>query len=240
MYIDLAKSIFTRPARRRRLPSVVLVGIGLVVGAFHAQAPAGASVRDGGRSPEAAAPEVSPGLQEMSARVARVREAWAQAGRYYNAEVAPIERVLLRYRNQRALATRVAVSLVRESNRVGMDPRLLLAVLLVENPWLDPTARSPVGAVGLMQVMPVHRQSYPECGRDLEDVETNICQGARIFARYFRESGGQVERALLRYNGCVNGTNTPTCHQYPMHVFARAGRASVLAWTGTAPAAGSR
>jgi hypothetical protein len=30
--------------------------------------------------------------------------------------------------------------------------------------------------------------------------------------------------ALLRYNGCVKGTNTPDCGQYPGRVLARASR----------------
>nr|NIP83169.1 lytic transglycosylase domain-containing protein [Gemmatimonadota bacterium]NIQ59250.1 lytic transglycosylase domain-containing protein [Gemmatimonadota bacterium]NIU79433.1 transglycosylase SLT domain-containing protein [Gammaproteobacteria bacterium]NIX48081.1 transglycosylase SLT domain-containing protein [Gemmatimonadota bacterium]NIY12464.1 transglycosylase SLT domain-containing protein [Gemmatimonadota bacterium] len=105
--------------------------------------------------------------------------------------------------------------------------------------WLDPEIRSSVGAIGLMQIMPVHRGGWPECGTDLEDIDQNICHGARIFAHYFERSGANIERALLRYNGCVNGTNTPNCHQYPYHVFARAGRASVLAWLGQGPVAAS-
>ena len=105
-----------------------------------------------------------------------------------------------------------------------------LAVLLVENPALDPSARSFMGAQGLMQVMPFHRGKWPPCEPRLDDVESNICHGASIFASYLKQTGGDVDRALLRYNGCVHGTNTPNCHQYANHVFARAGRASVHAW----------
>ena len=41
--------------------------------------------------------------------------------------------------------------------------------------------------------------------------------------------------ALLRYNGCVRGTNTPDCHRYPSRVLARAGivRRELLAGTTT-------
>ncbi len=88
-----------------------------------------------------------------------------------------------------------------------------------------------------MQVMPFHAGSWSACGNDLEDVDSNVCHGARIFAHYYRSSGGNLDRALLRYNGCVNGTNTPDCHQYPNHVFAHAGRASVLTWLGEGPPA---
>lgn len=239
MYVDLLRSLLARPGRRRRRAwSLGLVGIGLLTGVMPVGVPewlAGAT-----EGPAEVSGSEPPELAILEWRVRRVRSAWSEVARYYDSEVAPIERVLLRYRNDRALAGRIAVALVRESNRLDLNPRLLLAVLLVENPWLDPSARSPVGAVGLMQVMPVHRGSFPGCGSDLEDVDANICYGAHIFARYFRDSGGDVDRALLHYNGCVHGTNTPACRQYPTRVFARAGRASLQAWLGVVPAAGSR
>jgi soluble lytic murein transglycosylase-like protein len=140
--------------------------------------------------------------------------------------------VLLQYRDDPALVSTIARSVVQEANAAGLEPRLLLAVMLVENPWLDPAAESPVGAVGLMQVMPLHEGEWSGCPPDLRDIRANICHGARIFAHYVERADGDVDRALLRYNGCVNGTNTPDCHRYPYHVYARAGRASMLAWLG--------
>ncbi len=175
-------------------------------------------------------------VQVLRERVAQVGAAYQKVERSYERDVAPIERVLLQYRNEPALARRIAVSLVREGRSTGVEPRLLLAVLLVENPWLNPQAESFVGARGLMQVMPLHRGQWG-CGDSLEDVESNICHGAKIFASYLNAEKGNVERALLRYNGCVKGTNTPNCHTYPNHVFARAGRASIMAWRGVGRAA---
>jgi len=177
-----------------------------------------------------AAEFVTLGVAPLLERAERIEDLWRRVEVYYEEEVAPIERVLLRYRDDPALVRRIALALVTEARRVDVDPRLLLAVLLVENPWLDPYARSPVGARGLMQVMPRHEGNWPPCAPDLDDVEANICHGARIFVHYFRLEGGDIERALLRYNGCVRGTNTPNCHTYPYHVYARAGRASILAW----------
>lgn len=246
--IDLVKSILVRRGRRWSWMTVLsTLALGLVVGTLYAGAPASATAPF--PAPEAAAsapaesvPEPPADLTELQAlaeRVDRLARAWSAADAYYAEQVAPIERVLRRYGAEPELAMHVAVALVREANRVSLEPRLLLAVLLVENPWLDPKIRSPVGAIGLMQVMPVHRGAWSDCEADLEDIDANICHGARIFAHYFQRSGGNVERALLRYNGCVNGTNTPNCQQYPYHVFARAGRASVLAWIGQGPAAGS-
>ncbi|MHB1170123.1 MAG: transglycosylase SLT domain-containing protein [Longimicrobiales bacterium] len=177
-----------------------------------------------------------PAVEILKERVEQLGSAYDRVERSYERDVAPIERVLLQYRNEPELVRRIAVSLVREGRQTGIEPRLLLAVLLVENPWLNPTAESFVGATGLMQVMPFHRGQWG-CGDSLEDVESNICHGAKIFASYLNSEKGNVERALLRYNGCVRGTNTPNCHTYPNHVFARAGRASIMAWRGVGRAA---
>jgi soluble lytic murein transglycosylase-like protein len=241
MYLDLMRSIFR--TRRGRLPAasaVSLVTIGLLVGTLYAGAPADPADGSAAQAVAVVQQQGPTHLEELEVRFDELRSGWNELDEYYRTRVAPIERVLHRYGADDVLAERIAVALVREANRAGLEPRLLLAVLLVENPWLDPTIRSPVGAIGLMQVMPLHRGQWPGCEPDLEDIDANICHGARIFASYFNATGGNVERALLRYNGCVRGTNTPNCHQYPYHVFARAGRASVLAWLDTAPLAASR
>ncbi|MFO7893390.1 MAG: lytic transglycosylase domain-containing protein [Longimicrobiales bacterium] len=229
---------------RLRIGASVAVGLFLVVGTVYAAAPGSgdADVRavDGpeGLDAAAGADTAPPSLAELESRVDRVSRGWAELSAYYEAEVAPIERVLLRYHDDEQLTGRIAAAVVREANAADLEPRLLLGVLLVENPWLDPTARSFMGAVGLMQVMPVHTGGWA-CGWDLEQIDTNVCLGARVFAHYLDRSDGDMERALLRYNGCVNGTNTPNCHQYPSRVIARAGGPGMLAWAGQGPAAGS-
>jgi soluble lytic murein transglycosylase-like protein len=100
---------------------------------------------------------------------------------------------------------------------------LIAAVLVTENTTLTPGAESSVGAVGLMQVMPMHAGQLGCESADLVDVDSNICHGTRVLARNLGRSGS-TEVALLRYNGCVRGTNTPDCHRYPAKVLARAGR----------------
>lgn len=172
-------------------------------------------------------------VDALEARAQHVSTLFDGVEEVYEEEVAPIERVLLGYRSDDPqLVRRVAVALVREARRTELEPRLLLAVLLVENPWIDPSAKSFVGAQGLMQVMPFHRGQWKPCEPRLDDIDANICHGAQIFAWNLKATNGNVDKALLRYNGCVRGTNTPDCHQYPNHVYARAGRASVLAWRG--------
>lgn len=187
-----------------------------------------------GREPRDIAPLSSVTL--LAERAAAARGLWGEVERYYLEEVRPVERVLgIHRRDDPGLVRRIAFALVREANHVRVDPWLLLAVLLVENAELDPSAESDSGARGLMQVMPSHLGHWPDCVPDLDDVDANICHGARIFAHYFREARGDVERALLRYNGCSAGTVTPNCHEYPYHVFARAGRASAITWAESFP-----
>lgn len=167
--------------------------------------------------------------EQLMARASEVSDALDRVDGVYRKEVEPLARVLTEYRNDKRLARRVATALVREGRRAGVQPNILLAVLLVENPWIDPSARSPVGARGLMQVMPGHRGQWRACPESLDEIESNICYGAQIFRSYLREEDGRVEEALLRYNGCVHGTNTPNCHAYPAAVFARVGHATRLA-----------
>jgi soluble lytic murein transglycosylase-like protein len=73
-----------------------------------------------------------------------------------------------------------------------------------------------------MQVMPFHAGAWGCESEDLTDPETNVCHGTRILAHALRRLDGDLERALLRYNGCVRGTNTPDCHSYPSRVLAHA------------------
>jgi hypothetical protein len=198
-----------------------LTGAAFVVAGFAARAPFVAL--------NAGEPGRTVGIETLIGRASELGDRLQGVERVYDRAVEPLENVLLDYRNDTALARRIAVSLVREGARTDVEPSLLLAVLLVENPWLKPDAISPVGARGLMQVMPFHRGAWADCPPRLDDVEANICHGARIFASYLKATNGNVDRALLRYNGCVTGSNTPDCHLYPIRVYARAGRAVLRA-----------
>jgi soluble lytic murein transglycosylase-like protein len=133
----------------------------------------------------------------------------------------PIERYLLRYSRDTAMVRRVARAVIRQAHEEKVAASLVAAVLVTENTTLKPWAESHVGAVGLMQVMPMHAGQLGCASADLVDVESNICHGTRILARNLRRTTTSTA-ALLRYNGCVRGTNTPNCFQYPVRVLARA------------------
>ncbi|HUH14224.1 MAG TPA: transglycosylase SLT domain-containing protein, partial [Longimicrobiales bacterium] len=150
--------------RRAALPLLVamaavaaLTAAGSYAHGASAASPAAAGERTQG------ADDAEDSVQRLLERARRADTLWAGLDSYWDAEVAPLERVLRRYKDDPDLARRVAVALVREAHAVDLEPRLLLAVLLVENPWIDPQARSPVGAVGLMQVMPLHRGNWRAC-----------------------------------------------------------------------------
>jgi len=94
-----------------------------------------------------------------------------------------------------------------------LPPDLILALMDVESRF-DSWAVSPVGAVGLMQVMPFWpRQLGME--NQLVRVAPNIRMGCEILRYYLRMENHDWVRALARYNGSV-GRNT-----YPALVMQR-------------------
>lgn len=131
----------------------------------------------------------------------------------YREDIEPVEKVLRRHGVSYRVARKISWPLVQEAQRRGVDPATVTAILLVESEG-NPTARSSVGARGLMQVMPGWAGQWRGCGRDLYDIEDNLCNGTSIL-KWYLESHGDERSALLGYNGCVRGTNTPNCHRYP-------------------------
>jgi soluble lytic murein transglycosylase-like protein len=84
-------------------------------------------------------------------------------------------------------AQRIANAVIRYSARYGLDPVLVTQVLWVESrarPWV----RSPLGAVGLMQVMP-HMAAKLDLSGSLAAIETNIEAGCWILADNIRRLG---------------------------------------------------
>jgi soluble lytic murein transglycosylase-like protein len=134
-----------------------------------------------------------------------------------------LEVYFARFNGDRMLVRRISRAVVREARRQQVPPSLIAAVLVTENTTLKPEAKSSVGALGLMQVMPMHAGAALCGSSDLTDVDSNICHGTLILARNLRRTP-TTRAALLRYNGCVRGTNTPDCHRYPSKVLARAGK----------------
>jgi soluble lytic murein transglycosylase-like protein len=150
----------------------------------------------------------------------------------------PLQRYFARFSDDRVLVRRVANAVALEAKRQNVPASLIAAVVVTENTTLTPAAQSSVGAQGLMQVMPMHAGRVGCQSKDLVEIESNICHGTRILSWNLRRTSSPVA-ALLRYNGCVRGTNTPDCRQYPVRVLARASRVrhEILAANPAAPAA---
>jgi soluble lytic murein transglycosylase-like protein len=129
-------------------------------------------------------------------------------------EILRVRHALLKYTRDTVRAQRIATAVVAEGGKRNLSPALLVGVLLTEDVTLNPQAKSFVGARGLMQVMPFHAGKWKQCpSSDLFAIETNVCYGTSILADFVKRSPS-MERALLRYNGCVRGTNTPNCRSY--------------------------
>jgi soluble lytic murein transglycosylase-like protein len=123
-----------------------------------------------------------------------------------------------------ARADTLATFAVREAYKRRVPPALVFGVMLTENSTLKSHARSNVGAQGLMQVygkvwVPTLGKYF---GRNLRDDETNLRYGVHILSHYVYRAATRTEDAdsafrvaMLRYNGCVKGTNTKGCHSYP-------------------------
>ena len=120
-------------------------------------------------------------------------------------------------------ADSIARVAVREAYHRRIPPALVFGVMLTENDQFKPNARSKVGAMGLMQIMP--RMWTPNLGpilgSNLKDDETNLRYGVYILKHFAKRTSdtldatGATRIALLNYNGCVRGRNTRDCKAYP-------------------------
>lgn len=137
-------------------------------------------------------------------------------------------------RMSQARADSIAHFAVREAFLRGVPPAVIFGVMLTENAQFISKAKSNVGAVGLMQVYPKYwlKDLSKRFGDpNIEADSTNLRYGVFILEHYLKprgrkSAGGQqvatqpssLMKGLLRYNGCVRGTNTPRCHTYPTKV----------------------
>lgn len=90
---------------------------------------------------------------------------------------------------------RFAPAIREAADRYGLRPELLDAVVEAESNY-NPGAVSPVGAIGLMQLMPATAR---QLGVDPKDPLQNIEGGARYLSDLLRRFGSE-EMALAAYN----------------------------------------
>jgi len=99
-----------------------------------------------------------------------------------------------------------------EALRARIQPELVLAIMDVESNF-DRYAISSAGAQGLMQIMPFWLEEIGRPDDNLMDIGTNLRFGCTILGIYLKREGGNMRRALARYNGSVGE------HWYPNRVF---------------------
>lgn len=104
----------------------------------------------------------------------------------------------------------IVSSVLRYSHEHRVAPELVFSVIDSESSFrVD--ARSPVGARGLMQVLPVwHQDKIKVDGGSNEMLwrpEFNIKIGTQILREYLNRSKGNVKEALARYNGSLGANN---------------------------------
>jgi len=99
---------------------------------------------------------------------------------------------------RRAQYERTIASIGRQEN---VYPELLHAVVRAESAY-DPTAVSPAGAAGLMQLMPATAARYRV--ENLQDPNENLRGGARYLRDLLDMFGNDLQLALAAYNAGEN------------------------------------
>lgn len=94
--------------------------------------------------------------------------------------------------------TRIDNAISTASKKYGVDEKLIRAIIKVESNF-NPKVVSSAGAKGLMQLMP---ENCRDLGvKDPFNIEQNIDGGTRHIKEYIDKYKGNVEMALMAYNG---------------------------------------
>jgi soluble lytic murein transglycosylase-like protein len=114
----------------------------------------------------------------------------------------------LRYVTRYRVSSEMADKIVEEAIAAGIDPELAFRLVRVESRF-DAGARSPVGALGLMQLMPSTARRLDrslQSEDDILDPRTNLRLGLR-YLRIMIDRYGDVRLGLLAYNRGPNAVD---------------------------------
>ena len=108
---------------------------------------------------------------------------------------------IIGYSTQYRIRADLAATIVDVASAEGIDPELAFRLVKLESDF-NPRATSPVGAIGLTQVMPATARYYVKgiTAEGLYDPNTNLRVGFRYLRGLVKEYGGDVNLALLVYN----------------------------------------
>ncbi len=114
-----------------------------------------------------------------------------------------MSRRLKPYLPNRAERLHLLVAVHEAARQAHVSPELVMAVINVESGF-HRFAVSPVGAQGLMQIMPFWLREIGRPHDNLFDIRTNLRIGCSILHYYLARAGGDYALALERYNGRTN------------------------------------
>jgi soluble lytic murein transglycosylase-like protein len=84
-----------------------------------------------------------------------------------------------------------------------VDPFVMLALMKVESNF-DYTAKSNAGAIGFTQVIPKWHMDKMDNAAHVYDPKANIRIGTQVLAEYISLYKGDLQKALLQYNGSLH------------------------------------
>ncbi|MBW8004896.1 MAG: lytic transglycosylase domain-containing protein [candidate division NC10 bacterium] len=145
-------------------------------------------------------------LPEMAiASNARVYRRVNASGAIRYSNIPPPTRSFASYRVKAVPAPSRLRPMIRSaSDRYGVDPRLVEAIIAVESAF-DPGAVSPKGAMGLMQLMPETADRYAV--QNPFDPLQNISGGIRYLRDLLSRFNGNLRLALAAYNAGETAVN---------------------------------
>lgn len=102
-------------------------------------------------------------------------------------------------------AEKIIATTFLEAEKAKIEPMIMLSVIGVESRY-NQYAKSGMGAVGLVQVMPNYhkgkiKELKSESNLDMWSIEGNIKLGVNILKEYIALADGNVQKALQMYNG---------------------------------------
>lgn len=115
---------------------------------------------------------------------------------------AALDQVSQRYRVSADALEPVFLAVQTAARQRGIDPLLIIAVISIESRF-NPFSQSPMGAQGLMQIIPrYHQDKALQVSADSPflDPIANVQMGTQILQEFIRQQGGVVA-GLQYYNG---------------------------------------
>jgi soluble lytic murein transglycosylase-like protein len=145
-------------------------------------------------SGQVSTPAATPGAQPVPQRLAP-------------AMAAALDQVAQRYRVSTEALQPVFEAAQAAGRQWRIDPLLIVAVISIESRF-NPISQSPMGALGLMQIIPrYHQDKLPKDAdnRAFLDPVINVQIGARILQESIQRQGGLME-GLQYYAGAIDDT----------------------------------